>query len=223
MKYLAITLFLFISIPTFAQIKAVTERGDTIYVYDNGTWSFEELDSSHPAPNNELAFLQDDMKFDTSSVKFVYNPKTNKEAKSNLAFYKIKYNSKTWERVPPATYNEDAEFAFKAKGKDIYCVAISEEVEIGTANIAKIAINMMRENTGATVNVKKMESRNVNDSDVVHGSYQVDLQGMDLMFDSYYFSNASGTIQFTVWTGTNLHVKYKDFIEDFLNGLVVTK
>ena len=28
----------------FAQMKAVTEKGDTIYVYNNGTWSYEKLD-----------------------------------------------------------------------------------------------------------------------------------------------------------------------------------
>ena len=41
MKTMKKTLFiltLILSFESFSQIKAITEKGDTIYVYDNGTW-----------------------------------------------------------------------------------------------------------------------------------------------------------------------------------------
>jgi len=48
-----------------------------------------------------------------------------------------------------------------------------------------------------------------------------DYQGWDLVFDPTYFSNEKGTIQFSIWTGTNLYDKYEPVIEVLLNGLVV--
>ncbi|MEO0625461.1 MAG: hypothetical protein AAFY91_00630, partial [Bacteroidota bacterium] len=46
-----------------AQVLAVTEEGDTIYVYPNGTWSYDELDEM-PALNAN-SILEVDFEIDT--------------------------------------------------------------------------------------------------------------------------------------------------------------
>ena len=61
--YLLAALCLY-SVTICAQTQAVTEYGDTIYVYDNGTWSFEKLDEM-PDENNELSYLSTPLDIDT--------------------------------------------------------------------------------------------------------------------------------------------------------------
>lgn len=224
MNKLLITIFLslFIGTHSFGQLKAVTEKGDTIFVYDDGTWSFEE-EERVSGLDEEFSFLNEVLQIDSVDTKFSFGEDANKEIESQFKFFKIKYDSELWKRVPPASFNPEAEFAFKAKGKDIFCVIISEEIEIGQENIVKIARKMMRDNTGSAVTPLKTEARNVNGVDLIRAVNAIDLNGMNLVFDSYYFSDPSGTVQFSVWTAKNLYGKYESDIVDLLNGLVILK
>ncbi|MEM6964937.1 MAG: hypothetical protein AAF573_09240 [Bacteroidota bacterium] len=204
-----------------SQIKAVTERGDTIYVYNNGTWSFEE--GEQPEAGQEFSFLEEKLLIDTILSEFTFNPKATKDVKSGFGFFNIKYDSKSWKRIPPGELNDEAEFAFQGKYKDIYCMVIAEEIEVGMENLIKIARNMMRENAGANVKELKTELRNVNGTQVIRGVSEVSLNGITFIFDGYYFSNNKGSVQFTTWTSTNLYKKYEPEILDLLNGLVISQ
>lgn len=211
---------LFLPLLGFAQLRAVTELGDTIYVYNDGTWSFSPEDSDVMNPDN-LAFLTQRVKIDTSNISY-YAPETaNKEVKSSFGFFSIKYDDSQWKRVPPGEFNKEAEFAFKSIKKDIYCIVIAEEIEIGAENILKIAMQTMEENTGSKVENLKAELRKVNGTELLRCVNKVSLTGMSLVFDNYYYSDARGTVQFSTWTGSTLWKKYEKDIGDLLNGFIV--
>ncbi len=206
----------------FSQIKAVTENGDTIYVYNNGTWSYEKLDNA-PDEGFEFDFLDEKIKIDSLNIKTVFNAKAAKEIQSATGFFKIKYDEDAWKRVPPGTLNDDAELAFEAKNTDVWCVVISEETTIDADKLFKIAKNTMEENTGSEAEILKAEVFNVNGTEVLRGTLKANFSGITFIFDSYYYSNDNGSVQFTTWTSDKIWERSEKDILDFLNGFIVTK
>ena len=162
--------------------------------------------------------MEDELTIDTIEQAFSapdWSKKTLKNAKNQFT---VKYNESVWKRVPPATYNEDAEFALEGKNNDIWCIIISEETEIGIDNLFKIAKETMRENTGIEPEIIKTELRTVNGTEVLRGTLKANFSGIDLIFDSYYFSNELGSVQFTTYTSVKLWERKQDVILDLLNG-----
>ena len=221
MKNYLVALFLLTLSNAFAQTVAVTEYGDTIYVYDNGTWSFDLLDVMPEV--SELDFLDTKLTLDTISTPFTVNKQAQKEIENKTKQFKVKYNEKVWKRVPPATLNDDADFAFEAKNKDIWCVIIAEETEISKENLFRIAKNTMAENTGASTKILKTEIRNVNGTEVLRGVLNAEISGISFVFDTYYFSNEKGSVQFTTWTSDKIWESNESMIVELLNGFIVDR
>lgn len=222
MKLISTLLFLTVAFQTSAQIWAVTEKGDTIYVFSNGTWSFDE-DEQLNEDKSLLDYLNTKISLDTISGTFEANSTSKKRITSQYDFFDFVYDGKKWKRVPPAQLNEDAEFAFQSKDKDIYMAIIAEEIELGMENIYKIALNNIKENLGIDPKIMKSEVRNINGFDVIRGVINLNLNGLDFIFDSYYYSDERGTVQLTTWTASNLHEKYEKEILNMLNGFLVKK
>lgn len=203
-----------------AQIKAVTENGDTIFVYNDGTWSFTEKEAS--PMDAQLSFLDRELNIDTIQETFKVAESATKEAKNKFDLFKIMYDEKKWDRIPPGKLNnEEAEMAFISKEKDIYSLVIAEEAEIGQENILKIALGMMEKRTGGTVELLNVQQRTVNGTGILSGQFKVDISGMILTFDSYYYSSPKGTVQFTTWAGSSVWEKNQKVVKEFLNGLII--
>lgn len=200
------------------QTLAITENGDSIFVYDNGTWSFELRDEMPQV--NEFGYLSAELEIDTLHQKFVFSPNAKKEAKNRWGQFLIKYDDKKWKRIPPATLNEEAELAFQGESKDIWCVVISEETEIAPDKLLRIAKKTMEVNTGAEVKIKNVECRNVNGEDIIRGTFAANFSGLNFVFDTYYFSNELGSVQFTTWTSDKLWERNREEILELLNGFV---
>jgi len=209
------------SVSSNAQVQAITEHGDTIYVYDNGTWSF--YDDRMPMGDRLERFKDVKIDIDTIATLFTVSKNSKKKAKGKLGFYDLMFDEKQWDRTPPANINPEAEMAFVGKDKGMWCLLIAEGMEIGKEQLFKIAVNMMKERTGAQVEILKVEQRNVNGKDVLRGVTKVEVQGMKLIFDSYYYSCPKGSIQVTVWTGENIYEEKREKIEELLNGLIATE
>lgn len=209
-----------ISYVSNAQTRAVTEEGDTIYVYDNGTWTYELLDEM-PSVLNELSYLEQELKIDTIYDAFSTPKTSNKTLKNSRNQFIVKYDDSIWKRVPPATLNDDAEFALQGKNTDVWCIIISEETPIESDKLFKIAKHNMKENTGADADILITELRTVNNAPVIRGTLKASFSGIDFIFDSYYFSNESGSVQFTTWTSDQLWKKNEGLILDLLNGFEI--
>jgi len=213
-------LFLFIfSLNAISQTQAITTEGDTIYVYNNGTWSYELLDEMPIV--NEFEYLNAELVLDTIKTPFKFSDKTNKEVINASGQFRIKYDGKVWKRVPAATLNEEAEFGFESKSSDIWCVVISEETPIETTTLFKIAKKTLEENSGAEAKIIKTELITVNGAEILRGVMNISFSGISFMFDSYYFSNEKGSVQFTTWTSAEVWKKTEQDIQDFLHGFVV--
>ena len=202
-----------------SQTLAVTELGDTIYVYDNGTWSFEMLDVMPETAG--LSFLDEEVIFDTIRTPFTYSSSAKKSIENKNKQFKIRYDEKVWERLPPAQLNGEAEFALKAKSTDIWCIIISEETEIEAGALFRIAKNTMKENLGGDAAILKSEVRTVNGTEVVRGVLNAKHSGISFIFDTYYYSDDKGSVQFTVYTSDKVWEKNTKMIEELLNGFVV--
>jgi len=219
MKYLVTTFFLFFTFTSvFSQTKAVTELGDTIYVYNNGTWSYEMLEETPEF--NELSFLNESIPLDTISNEFTYSQSATKEVENSFDLFKIKYNEKKWRRVPSASLNDEAEFAFENKDADIWCIVISEETSIAPEMLFSIARQSIKEKMGTNPEVIKSELRTVNGHQVVRGAMKANVSGITFLFDTYYFSNENGSVQFTTWSSEAIWKREQENILEFLNGFI---
>ncbi len=222
MKNLSLTLyFIFIAvINNYAQTKAITVEGDTVYLYNDGTWSYDLME--YMIGDSQDPFFQE-TEFEIDSLfTALYHPKeSKKELTSKYNQIKIRYNDSEWGRVAAGTLNEDAEFAFEHKQKDIWSIVICEETEIGAENILKIARSIMAENTASDVQVLKAEWLTINGTPVLRGVLKAQFSGIEFVFDSYYYSDSRGTTQFTTWTSSNLWERYATDIRKMLNGLIV--
>ncbi|MDU8885760.1 hypothetical protein RXV94_06280 [Yeosuana sp. MJ-SS3] len=214
----SLLLFIF-SLNIIGQTQAVTVEGDTIYVYNNGAWSYELLDEMPII--NEFEYLEAELAIDTIQTPFQFSDKTNKEVINASGQFRIKYDGKAWKRVPAVTLNEEAEFGFESKSSDIWCVVISEETPIETTMLFKIAKKTLEENSGAEAKIIKTELITVNGAEVLRGVMNISFSGISFIFDSYYFSNEKGSVQFTTWTSAEVWKRNENEIQDFLHGFVV--
>ncbi len=221
MRTISITIFFtFLTIHLISQTVAITETGDTVFLYDNGTWSFEpfeDYDSELPAYFKPESAIR----FDTSSIAYAKPAQAKKAISDENKMFSIHYDDKKWKRIPPATLNPDAQFAFEGKGIDVWAVVISEETIIPKENMLGIALENMIMNGLNDAEILSATFKDVNDSEILHGKIKSSLQGIDFVFDSYYFSNDKGTLQFVVWTSAQLTDKYGQATQDLLNGLVI--
>ncbi|MFN7014170.1 MAG: hypothetical protein ACK4ON_07875 [Bacteroidia bacterium] len=195
------------------QIRAVTEKGDTLLIYRDGTWEY--LDEDQQLMPTEVSYS-----LDTIRQLFTVLPSSAKALRSELDFFNIKYNPEVWERVPEGTINEDAEFAFKAKLGDVYGLVISEEAGFDAEGLFQIAMENMKESVDE-LKVLSADVRKVNGKDCISAVVKTKTKGLPLIFHSYYFSGEKGSIQFTTWTVENLYAKYQNMILELLNGLVI--
>ena len=60
----------------------------------------------------------------------------------------------------------------------------------------RIAKKTKKVNTGAEVEIKNVECRNVNGEDIIRGTFIANFSGLTFVFDTYYFSIELGSIQF---------------------------
>lgn len=223
-KYLFLYSLIFLTFSfysnVYSQTKAITELGDTIYVYNNGTWSFELLEETPVVENFQIPQIKLDI--DTVDTKYLIPRNSKKEVKNRKGLFSIKYNDQIWKRIPVATLNEEAEFAFEHKESDLWCVLISEDTPIQVANLFLIAKSNMEKTIEAEAEIVKLEVKNVNGTEILNGVLKARYTGINFIFDSYYFSNDKGSVQFTIWTSETLWSKYKDDIDNLHNGFIVS-
>ena len=193
-----------LTIKSYSQTNAITEFGDNIILYENGTWQYKDGNPfKTPATKNSKSY---------------YKPRGSsfllKSKKTNMGVW---LNSKEWE-FTNVTNNVDSEYDFNFKNGDLYGSAIVEETKIPLETMGEIAIqNMIAVAPDAKVTTK--EYRNVNGLEVLSMTIEATIQGIEFTYYGYYYSNDSGTIQLITFTSRNLMKKYKNKAEELLNGI----
>jgi hypothetical protein len=208
MKTLSVTLLIIlIATCSYANQKAITDTGEEIIIYNNGTWKYSTASEQN---QSEIKFNKRTFKTSKGSSFLL------KSTKNNTAYW---LNTSKWAFSKVASEVEAAEYEFELKGKDLYGMAITEEIEISIKSLTDIAFTNAKE-VAPDIKVLKKEYRIVNGMKVIYMEMEGTLQGMNITYFGYYYSDTSGSTQFVVYTGTNLVKKYKAEIDDFLNGLV---
>tara|TARA_B100000214_G_C23918378_1_gene604837 strand:+ start:496 stop:1155 length:660 start_codon:yes stop_codon:yes gene_type:complete len=189
----------------YSQIKAITEYGDNVILFENGSWQYtnESLNSNKIIKGN---------------LKSYYKPYSSSFLlKSKKAKIGIWVDNKEWE-IERETLNGDAEFEFKYKHGDLFAMAIIEEIEIPLESLGDIAYEYLLSTDPGAIIVEK-EYRNVNGLKVLLMKMEASIKGVDFAYKGYYYSDQSGTIQLITVTSSNLMDKYTSTAEKFLNGI----
>lgn len=223
MKNKLVLLFLLISGSSImAQEMAITASGDTIFVFNDGTWSYDRTprDSEIVTPET-LNFAKREVEIDSTSRVLLVNEATDKVIDKETDFFSIQYSSDIWNRVPPATINPAASYTFSDEQQNVFAMVIAENVELGTENIFKFALENAEKNTGANPRVQSSEWVRVNGTDLIKAEYNIEMSGLKFVFNSLFYSSEKGTIQFMTWTFENIYQEKKAILDQLLAGLVI--
>jgi len=207
MKRTILTGLIFLTVQLiYAQINAITETGDEVILYDDGTWKYlnDSIIENVVIPINEKEFLKD--KKSTFLVK---------SKKINIGIW---INPKSWS-FTKGIENDAFEFKFQKKGDDLYAMLISEKMQIPIETLKGIAVENAKK-VAPDIKVIKEEYRNVNGIQVLMMQMVGTIQGLRFTYYGYYYSNNNGIIQLLTYTSENLFPNYLNDIEEFLNGLI---
>ena len=205
-KIILVVCCLFLMVSVNAQKKAITETGDEVVLFDDGTWEYQ---------NKEILV---EMEIPTNAKVFEKGEKATfllKSKKLNVGFW---LNPKKW-KFNKAKENLESEYEFELKGEDLYGMVISEKVEIPLETLRSIALENGKE-VAPDLRVVNEEYRFVNGIKVLLLEMSGTMQGIKFSYYGYYFSSSNGTVQFITYTSQNLLDSYKKECNDLLNGLV---
>lgn len=189
----------------FAQINAVTETGEAVYLYEDGQWSYvdEKVSVVEEIPTNETPFTKGD---DASFL-----------VKSKRIDSGIWINPKMWKFS--ATEGEESEFMFTLKTGDLFGMLIAEKIEIPLATLRNLAIQNAK-SVSPDLKVVKEEYRTVNGRDLLMMQMMGTIQGIKFAYFGYYYSSPNGCLQLLTYTSQNMFEEHEATMESLLNGLV---
>ena len=204
--YISLLLCLFVLNVTASQ-KGVTEVGDIVILNDDGTWVYEDASVA----SEEIALNPTTYKTPSNSTFILKSKKNN----ANFAI-----NSKEWIFEKSTRGDTAIEYNLSLKAGDLYAIAITERVQVDLDKLVEIALHNAKL-VAPDTKVLKKEYRIVNNNKVIYMEMIGTMQGIKFKYLGYYFSDASGSTQYVAFTGENLVEKYKQEIENILNGLSV--
>ncbi len=207
MKKIFLLLFsLFTISAAFAQQKGLTDTGEQVILFDDGTWKYQNEDDNKESviPTNSKVFIKD------NNSNFLL-----KSNKLNVGFW---LDPTEWS-FTKASDNPEAEYELQLKGEDLYGMIISEKLEIPLESLKTIAVDNAKE-AASDIKVVKEEYRIVNGIKVLLLQLNGTLQGIKFSYYGYYFSSKNGTVQFITYTSQSLLDSYKNDCEKLLNGFV---
>jgi hypothetical protein len=192
-----------------AQKKAITETGQQVILYDDGTWKYESDSTADPS--------------DTTTIRM--NPATfTKSASSSFLVKSTKatpigiwLNPKKWSFEKGE--NPPQEYAFRLKNEDLYGIMISEKIGVPLASLRKLVIqNFIQASPDGQV--MQADYRMVNGLKVLCMQMKGTMNGIKVYYFGYYYSDEHGTVQLTAITSQTLWNSYKEAALELLNGLM---
>ena len=200
-------ILIFISFTVQSQISAITETGDEVVLYNDGSWIYTDQ------------FLNEVTEIKTNPYKFTKDRKSTFLLKSKVFNLGIYINPKDWTFEKGGEINDGTEYEFSYKHGDLYGMALTEESELSLESLRDIAIENAS-GVAPDLHIVKEEYRTVNGIKVLLLQLDGTIQGTKFTYLGYYFSNENGTVQFITYSTQKLIKKYKNECEKLLNGLV---
>jgi len=193
-----------------AQIKAVTESGDEVILYDNKTWDYSnaEVKEEKEIKTNSATFSK------SKDASFFLKSKTV----TDLGIY---LNPKKWS-FKKSESDAESEYTFELKGKDAYGMIITERIEVPLNTLKGLAIDNAK-SIAPDIKVVMEEYRIVNGKKVFCMQMNGTTQGVKFSYFGYYYAYEHGTIQFITYTSQSLLNEYKPDMEELLNGFTINE
>lgn len=212
MKKLIITALFLLSYQAESQIKAITDEGKEVVLFDNGTWKFtNDSDAKvlETITTNETPFTKD------KASTFLYRSK-----KVNAGVY---VNPKIW-KITDAFKTPVLEYAFiNNSNSNIFGLLISENVEVGSLKNLKELVVISTKNRADYFRLKESEYRTVNGLNVLYLRYIANNKGLDFEYQMYAFLTDNGYCSVTGYAFAKYFDQNKAELDRFLNGLVEVK
>jgi hypothetical protein len=210
-----------LSIPSTvsSQMEAVTAAGDTVVLYNDGTWEFADPDKTVDELVEDIGLPSLDS-IKTNPTKFVKSTASTAVVKDDEGAYEVWYDTKKWKRTPPGKLNEEADMAFTLSKSEGFGVVIQERIEIPMEALRKVAFENAQK-ADPNVKLDHQEFRTVNGKTVLALEMSGEITGMKFKYFGYYYSDPKGTWQFITFTTQNLYSTIKSDFEQLLNGLVI--
>ena len=197
------------SISLFSQTSAVTDKGEEVILYDNGTWKYKKENATSWGTRMDTVIVK----------KHVDSNFLLKGAKVN---YGVWLNPKVWKFKKNDDEDSPSEYNFTLVGEDAYAMIIVEKIEIPLNTLKDLAYkNALK--ASPDVRIVYEDIRKVNGLVVNCMEMEGTISGIKFSYFSYYYTGTSGTIQFVSYTSQNLYKKYKPELEKLLNGFVILK
>ncbi|MGB3343240.1 MAG: hypothetical protein WBA61_04965 [Aequorivita sp.] len=191
---------------TPAQKKAVTEIGEEVILFNDGTWEYQ----------NQEDFMATEIP--TNPHKFQKDEESSFLLKSNRLNIGFWLDPKTWS-FKKSGDDLDSEYDFEMKGEDLYGLVITEKFEVPLQTLKILAVENGRE-VAPDLKVVKEEYRDVNGLKVLLLQMNGTMKGIKISYYGYYFSSINGTVQFITFSSQNLMESLELESEKLLNGLV---
>lgn len=212
MKKLIIAALFFIGYQAEAQIKAVTDEGKEVVLFENGTWKFvNDSDAKvlETISTNETPFIKD------KTSTFLYRSK-----KVDAGIY---VNPKTW-KFTEAFKSPVLEYAFiNNSNTNIFALFVSEAVEVGSLKNLKELIVTSTKNRADYFRLKESEYRTVNGLKVLYLRYIANTKGIDFEYQMYAYLANGGYCSVSGYAYAKYFDQNKAELDRFINGLVETK
>lgn len=188
-----------------AQIKGVTETGDEVILYENGTWKYtKDFNNADSIKTNPVSFTK------SPNSTFLL-----KSQRGNLGFW---IDPKKW-NFKKALPDTDSEYNIELKGQSLQATIITETAEIPLESYVFLALENGKA-AAPDIHITNKEYRTVNGLKVLHLRFEGSQAGIKFAYFGYYFSAPNITVQMVAFTYQNAMAKYAKDIEELLNGLV---
>lgn len=199
--------FIIFNHSAISQKTAITDNGDEVILYDNGTWKYSKdfKNEETPIPMNPIKFTRD------KESSFLL-----KSNKIHLGFW---LDPKKW-RFNKATSNEDAEYELQLKEQSMQVVIISEKIQLSLVALRGIVITNAVA-VSPDYHILHEEYRMVNGLKVLYMQAEATVSGMKAFYYSYYYTDSTSALQFVAIGFIKANNEDKKNAEDLLNGLVI--
>jgi hypothetical protein len=193
------------------QIKAITEKGDTVILHENGMWAYQNPDSTLSA-NDTIAW---------NNKPFLKNRNAKLFKKSKNVNVGVYFDQSKW-GFAPGNIGESGEYTFMNKDKDLNATFITETTEIELSKMPEIVF-LNAQQTAPDIEVISKEYRNVNGLKILCMKLKGSVRGIKANYLYYIYCNDTGIVQFVAYATPKQFSANYGILEDLLNGLSSSK
>jgi hypothetical protein len=205
-KSLLLSLMLILSLAASAQQKAITQTGEEVVLYNNGTWIYTHRDSlkTEEIPTSAGVFNK------SINASFLLKSK-----RINIGCW---IDPEKW-KFQQAPVHDPAEYELDHVNGNMYALMLTENLDIPVVSLGNIAIQNARD-VAPDLTIIGKEYRMVNGKKVLMIRMVGTIQDIRFSYYGYYYAANGGATQFLVYSSEAFMEENLSEVEELLNGLV---